>query len=347
MLAHVAHAHGAPSSTMVLPAERFPTDEEGLAEALADGVAWLARHNLSEITKIALISVSDHPLFDLDYRFVQVIPGSPVRFDFRGSCGHSVLASAVVAGRLGWISRLAPEQRIRVRVLNNGDHVVCEVDESVRSGIKFTAHFLNHPEVPLSELLPFGEPTSDLPYDGGMIRASAVSVGNPYVFLSGYDLGITTSRQLFAAGRSLFGTLTAIRRSAARQYGYSPEGAFPKVAVVLPDSDNCLAVRAVSVPSWHPTLALTGAVCLAAARHVRGTIPFGLAGADEPDVRTPLTIRTAGGVVTATAEVSGYDPDSKLFWVSVPEKSVTFTGALAIDSFDAHVLKEDSCLLSS
>ncbi len=346
MLAHIAHAHGAPSSTIVLPAERFPAEEERLSEALTDGIAWLARHGLSEVTKIALISVSEHPLFDLDYRFVQVIPGNPVRFDFRGSCGHSVLASAVVASRLGWVTRLAPEQRIRVRVLNNGDHVVCEVDECDRHGITFTAHFLNHPAVPLGELLPFGEPITDFPYDGGMIRVSAVSVGNPYLFLSGYDLGVDTPDQLFAAGPVLFDTLTTIRRSAARQYGYPPEGAFPKMAVVLPGSENSLAVRAVSVPSWHPTLALTGAVCLAAARHIRGSIPFRLAGSESKS-RAPLRIRTAGGITAASAEVSGHDRDSKLSWVSVPEKSVSFTGSLTIDSFDAHVLEENSCLLSS
>lgn len=346
MLAHIAHAHGSPSSTLVLPAERLPESEEALSEALADGVAWLAEHGLAAVTKIALVSVSEHPLFDLDYRFVQVIPGEPARFDFRGSCGHSVLSSVEVASRLGWIGRLAPEHRVRVRVLNNGEHVVCEVDECVRDRTTFTAHFLNHPAVPLRELLPFGETTTDLPYEDGTIRVSAVSAGNPYLFLSGHDLGVDTPDGLFAAGQPLFRTLSAIRRSAARQYGYPAEGAFPKVAAVLPDGEDGLAVRAVSVPSWHPTIALTGAVCLGAARRIRGTIPFRLAGG-ETRRDAPLRIRTAGGRTTSAAAVSGHDTDSELSWVSVPEKTVSFTGAVSIDSFGPHVLKEDSCLLST
>jgi len=345
MLAHIAHAHGSPSSTLVLPAEQLPSSEEALAQALSDGVAWLAEHGLAKVTKIALVSVSEHPLFDLDYRFVQVIPGDPVRFDFRGSCGHSVLSSVVVASRLGWLPRLAPGHRVRVRVRNTDDHVVCEVDECVRDRTTFTAHFLNHPAVPLHELLPFGETTTDLPYEDGMIRVSAVSAGNPYLFLSGHDLGVDTPEELFAAGEPLFRTMSAIRRAAAHQYGYPVGGAFPKVAAVLPDGEDGLAVRAVSVPSWHPTIALTGAVCLGAARRIRGTIPFRLAGG-ETRRTAPLRIRTAGGCTTSAAAVTGHDHDSELSWVSVPEKTVSFTGAVSIDSFEPHVLKEDSCLLS-
>lgn len=345
MLAHVAHAAGAPSSTLVLDAERLPTEEQQLTEALSQAVAWLTANGLSRITKIALITPSEHPLFDLDYRFVQVIPGDPVRFDFRGSCGHSVLSSVLVASRLGWISKLAPEHRARVRVLNNDEHIVCEVDECVRRQATFTAHFLNHPAVPLAGLLPFGKPTTQLPFDGGAIEVSAVFAGNPYLFLSAADLGIRTTDDLFADNPTLFATMTAIRRSAARQLGWAVEGAFPKVAALLPDGEGGLAVRAVSVPSWHPTLALTGAVCLGAARQIRDTIPFELAGGADLAGR-PLRIRTPGGISTSAAATSGHEPDSRLSWVSVPHKSVSFTGALSIDSLQPYVLKEDTCLLS-
>ncbi|MFD8500294.1 PrpF domain-containing protein [Amycolatopsis sp. NPDC059657] len=344
MLAHIAHAQGAPSSTLVLTAERLPADESELGCALTDALRWLDEQGLDGITKIALIGQSEHPLFDLDYRFVQVLPGDPPRFDFRGSCGHSVLSSVVVASRLGWIGKLAPEHRVRVRVLNTDDNVVCEVDECVRDKTTFTAHFLNHPSVALEELLPFGETTTDLPYSGGTIRVSAVSVGNPYLFVSGHDLGVGTKDELFADNPELFDTMTAIRRSAAAQYGWPVDGAFPKVAAVIPDGEDKLAVRAVSVPSWHPTLALTGAVCLGAARQIRGTIPYQLAG---EHCDGPLEIRTKGGVTTSAAAVSGHDRDSRLSWVSVPHKAVAFSGEVTIDSLRPHVRKEGTCLLST
>ncbi|QTR06025.1 hypothetical protein J7S33_06940 [Saccharothrix algeriensis] len=41
----------------------------------------------------------------------------------------------------------------------------------------------------------------------------------------------------------------------------------------MPDEGGAVAARAVSVPSWHPTLALTGAVCVAAAAAIPGTVP--------------------------------------------------------------------------
>ncbi|WP_158895085.1 PrpF domain-containing protein [Amycolatopsis anabasis] len=346
MLAHIAHAHGSPSSTLVLTADSLPAGEAELSAALGDATGWLARQGLDHITKIALVTPSAHPLFDIDYRFVQVLPGERTRFDFRGSCGHSVLSSVVVASRLGWVGKLAPEHRVRVRVRNNDDHVVCEVDESVRNRTTFTAHFLNHPAVRLESLLPLGTTTTDLPYDDGGIRISGVSVGNPYVFLAAEDLGVHTEDELFADNEKLFDTMSRIRRSAATSYGWPVDGAFPKVAAVLPAGDQAVAVRAISVPSWHPTLALTGAVCLGAASKIRGTIPFKLAGAAARP-GNPLEIRTKGGVTVAAASVSGNEPDSELSWVSVPEKAVTFTGAITIDSLQPHVRKEDTCLLST
>ncbi|NHD16063.1 MULTISPECIES: PrpF domain-containing protein [Actinopolyspora] len=340
MLTHIAAATGAPSSTLVLSADSLPGTEEELAGALRDATDWLCERGLDDITKIALIAPSRHPLFDLDYRFVQVLPGAVNRFDFRGSCGHSILASVVVASRLGWIPKLAPEHRIRVRVTNNNDRVVCEVDESVRDRTTFTVHFLRQQEARLDSLLRDGQPVTGLSTSDGGIRVSQVSAGNPYVFVSAADLGVSDVDELFGDNGRLYDSLSEIRRSAAVHAGLPPEGAFPKIAALLPDGDATLAVRALSVPSWHPTIALTGAVCLGAATKIEGTVPNVLAGsAARPGL--PLTIRTPGGATVASAAVSGAGLSSTLSWVSVPHKEVVFRGAVDIDSLRPHTRKDE------
>lgn len=339
MLGHIASAHGAPSPTLVLQARALPSDESELRRALTDATEWLAVRGLGAISKIALIAPSDHPLFDLDYRFVQVLSGEPGRFDLRGSCGHSVLSSVVAASRLGWVPRLAPDHRVRVRVLNNGDHVVCEVDESVRDRTTFTAHFVHNPAVRLGHLLPGGHPLTNMTFERGGIQVSEVSAGNPYVFVEAHDLGVDSVEELFSENPSLYEALGAIRRCAAANRGLPVDGAFPKVAAVLPDGEGALAVRALSVPTWHPTIALTGAVCLSAASKISGTIPNRLVGESATPSR-PLTIRTRGGTITAAASVSGNHVTDALSWVSVPRKEVTFQGPVAIDALEPHSRKE-------
>ena len=342
MEAHIAYASGSPSRTLVLPMEPQPEDGERILAIARECVRRLSRlgGELQDITKIAIVSPSTHPLFDLDYRFVQVLPGPEPGFDLNGSCGHSVLASALIASRLGWIHPLAPDQRVRVNVLNTGDHLVCEVDESVRDRVSFTTHFLRHPSVALRSLLLDDQPTDRYLYEGGAIRASAVSTGNPYVFIDAHDLGVGRVEELFDDDPGLFRTLSAIRRSAAAVHGFPLDGAFPKIAALLPDGDGRVAVRALSVPSWHPTIALTGAVCLGAAVKIAGTIPHTLAGpATAPG--EPLQIHTSGGTATVRAAVTGNAEDDRLAWVSVPRKDVEFIGSIDIDRIRPTIRTED------
>jgi 2-methylaconitate cis-trans-isomerase PrpF len=128
--AHLVRAEGAPCPTLVVGADRLPDGDEELLESLArirDGLDTATRR---AVLKNAVVRPSSHPLFDLDYYFVQSLPGGRNRFDTRGSCGHSILAAVEAAARDGMIPPLEPGRRVRVNVLNNGDQVVCEVDET-------------------------------------------------------------------------------------------------------------------------------------------------------------------------------------------------------------------------
>ena len=141
MLAHLAFAEGSPSATLVIDARASITDEQVIRNWLIPFYHSLQSQYDIAVLKYALIRPSTHPMFDLDYRFVQCIPSSPPEFDFKGSCGHSILCAVTVAGHWGWLSPLAPGLRVRVNVENNGDHVVCEVDEAQRRQVRYTWHF--------------------------------------------------------------------------------------------------------------------------------------------------------------------------------------------------------------
>lgn len=317
MRALVAYAEGSPCPTLVLPADWLPSNEAALAAALRPVRRSLAAHGNAKVLKIALVAPSAGRSFDLDYRFVQCLPSDNPRFEFRGSCGHSILAAVLVSAALGWVDPLRPGRTVGVNVRNNADFVECQVDEAAESEAMFTVRFRHRRPPRLDSLLLFGEPVTELPYGGATARVSGVSMGNPYVFVDAAALGWTRVPALFNGGADLFATLSVVRQAAEARLGWRP-GTFPKVAALLPVGRGALAARAISVPSWHPTLALTGVTCLGAAAAIPGTVPAQLAG--HPGGR--LTIHTPGGTTEVSTRATGATGDASLNGVAVSGKVV-------------------------
>ncbi|GAB2846155.1 PrpF domain-containing protein [Lentzea nigeriaca] len=345
MIAHLAFASGSPCPTLVLDARYLPAEDGPLLAALADARRWLTDAGGGHVLKIALIQPSAHPLLDLDYRFIQALPDGPDRFDLRGSCGHSVLSSITAAAECGMLPKLGPGDRVRVNVLNNGDHLVCEVDSVGRTTVGFTVHFLQIPPRPLTDLLLVGTPRTTLRVDGRDVEVSLVSAGNPYVFVSAAGARVRAADELFADDAELFDRLVRIRRAAAEHLGWSPDGAFPKVAVTLP-LDGMLAVRAISVPTWHPTLALTGVACLGAATGIPGTIPW-LTAREASCAPGMIHLRTPGAVLSVTAATTTQDDGvTCLNWTTVGDKRVTFHGSFFLEPLAHFQLKEIAECLS-
>ncbi len=339
MIGHIAYAAGSPCPTLVLDARQLPGEESALLAALAEIRRWLVLGGGAHILKIALIEPSAHPLFDLDYRFFQALPDGLSRFDLRGSCGHSVLSAITAASRCGMLSRLGPGDRVRVNVLNNGNHLVCEVDEASRDTVHCTMHFLFTPPTPVTDLLLTGDPRTTLDVDGDEVTVSLISAGNPYVFVGPEDARVASAAELFGGGPALFDRLVRIRAAAATRLGWPVDGAFPKVAVAMPDGVGRVAVRAVTVPGWHPTLALTGAACVGAATCVPGTIPW-QAARDAGCVNGMVDIETPGGSTAVTSATRGEEGRRELAWISVGDKRVTFHGSYSLQSLTHFELRE-------
>lgn len=319
----IAHAQGSPCPTLVLPGDELPDEEPRLTCALRAVREALPPAERDQVLKFALVSPARDRRHDLGYRFVQAIPGHDPEFEFRGSCGHSILAAVVGAARLGIVegrrAPLMPGGQTRVRVRNNGDTVVCTVEAATDGHTVFTVHF-EQPQAPvLRDLLLFGEPVTHVAYGGVQARLSGVTLGNPYVFVDARAMGWGDHTALFTGGDALFDVLSAIRRGAEQRLGWPP-GAFPKVAAVTATADGGLAARAISVPTWHPTLALTGAACLAAAAAISGSVVADLV----PRPSRPLTIITPGGRTVVCAATTGRGLGDRLRWVALSRKEVRF-----------------------
>jgi 2-methylaconitate cis-trans-isomerase PrpF len=340
MIGHLVYAAGAPCPSLVMDARSLPRELPAMLAVLGLTRRQLAETGHGNVLKFATIEPSSEPDADLDYRFIQALPDGPDRFDLRGSCGHSLLCAAVASADGGMAPDLAAGRRIRVRVLNNGDRVTCAVESADPEAVRFTARFEYAQPRPVGDLLLTGEPLTlldvpDLDVPGlpatRRIPVSLISTGNPYVFVDGALVGAPTAKALFTGGDVLLTRLVRIREAAAALLGWPPSGPFPKIAAVLPSGQpGGVAVRAVSVPSWHPTLALTGSVCLATAMNIAYTVPW-LAARTAGQVADAVAIHTPGGRWPVSVAMLPGDGQPRVGEVVVGHRTVTRKGQLRIN----------------
>ncbi|MFF8597271.1 PrpF domain-containing protein [Streptomyces sp. NPDC015220] len=293
MIADVVQAEGAPGPTLVLQRDLLPAGALATSGELTGVRRWLEDTGRGDVRKLALLGRSADPAHDLDYRFVQCLDDG---FDFRTGCGHSLLAAVVGSGRPG---------AVRVRAVTTGDTVVCVPEPGGTYTIR------TERAVRLAGLLPTGRPVDRL----CGLAVSLVRYGNPYVFVDAHDLGLHSPTALFRAGPAVFARLLAVRAAAARLLGLPARGALPKIAAVGAYGPGTLSVRAVTVTGWHPALAVTGSVCVAAGTAVPGTVPARLARTGRPagGARArcapaargrPLRLDTPSGPVLVSADAA-------------------------------------------
>ena len=120
------------------------------------------------------------------------------------------------------------------------------------------------------------------------VRASMVDAANPFIFLDASTLP-PAYHLLGPEAPETLEIIEAIRQEAAVMYGLAKEAAeaslvrgTPKIAVLSPSTGSSTELRTIQVQSFsmgkpHPSLQLTGGVCLGAAVCTEGTIAHQLA----------------------------------------------------------------------
>jgi len=163
-------------------------------------------------------------------------------------------------------------------------------------GARIALDFLDPGGAVTGQLLPTGRRRDELSAPGlGRIEASLVDATNPMVFVRARDLGLsgTESPAALDADARVMAKLEAIRATGAVAMGIAPDPAtataqspaVPKIALVAsPRAYTALSgeeisaeaadlnVLIVSMGKIHRAVALTGAMCLAVAAHIEGTV---------------------------------------------------------------------------
>lgn len=264
----------------------------------------------SVTSKVAIIQKSDRPDADVDYTFAQVSVDKPL-VSYKGNCGNISSGVGPFAIEKGLVEARDGETPVRIyntntdkiieavvktpegRVAYEGDFTIAGVPGTASPvKLKFIdpAGTLGH------GLLPTGNAVDVLEVPGcGPVEVSIVDAANPLVFARAKDLGLTgrESADELNADAEKLDLLEKVRGLAAVKLGLIEDytrsawetPGIPKMTFVAEAEDYInsdgkeikkeqidLLSRMMSMQKTHPSYAMTGAMCTAAAAVVPGSI---------------------------------------------------------------------------
>ncbi len=264
---------------------------------------------LSSLSKVCIVGPPSRPDADVDFTFAQVSVKDATT-DYSGNCGNMSSAVGPFAVDEGLVAASGDQAVVRIYNTNTSKIIVSRfaLDDGLAAvdgdfalpgvggaGAPIRLEFLDLGGAGTGKLLPSGAVAEELDAPGlGVIEASLVDAANPCVFVGAAALGLSGTEMPDAldADQDLLDKLEALRRAASVRMGIAPtpEDAalisyIPKVGIVsrpqpattlagdaLAPNDMDVTARIVSIGATHRAVPLTGALCLAVAARITGTV---------------------------------------------------------------------------
>lgn len=239
-------------------------------------------------SKVAIVERSSHPEADVDYLFAQVDVLNR-RVDFNPNCGNMLSAVGPYALETGLVEtqegisvvrvyNLNTQRLIECRVPTPGRQVIYEGD-TVISGVPGSASgiqlsFLDIIGTKTGALLPTGQASEII--DG--LEVTCLDAATPILMLNASDLGLSgrESPSELDAQPVMLERLELIRRQAGLRMGLGDvsQSVLPKPVLVSAPSDDAstLSTRYFVPHRCHKAIAVTGAIAVATAVSVPGTV---------------------------------------------------------------------------
>lgn len=265
---------------------------------------------LSSLSKICIVGPPSRPDADVDYTFVQVAVEEPV-VDFEGNCGNMSAAIGPYALEEGLLPAPPDgEAVVRLHNTNTGKIVLArfpvaggllpadgdlEIDGVAGTAAPVRLEFIEPGGAKTGRLLPTGSALDLIAVPGvGDIPVSCVDAANPCLFVAAEAVGKSGLEMPgeLDRDRGFLELMERLRLAGAVKMGLARDlasaaqiPAIPKIAMVaapggfqtlagreLSPDDMDICVRMISVGQPHRAIPVTGAVCLAVATRVPGTI---------------------------------------------------------------------------
>ncbi|VCU71033.1 4-oxalomesaconate tautomerase [Pigmentiphaga humi] len=269
-------------------------------------------------SKVAIISPSKRPGIDVDYLFAQVLVKERM-VDTKPNCGNILGAVGPFAIEAGLVAPSAGETVVRIFNVNTSAQVEAIVQtpdgqvtyegDAAIDGVPGTAapvklNFQSAIGSVTGKLLPTGRPLDVI--DG--IEVSCVDVAMPMVLFSATQLGKTghESAEELDADTALIARMEAIRRKAGELMGLGDVSGsvVPKIGLLAePRHGGTISSRYFVPYSCHRAHAVTGALCVASACAVPGTIAARLSGLSAAPPQGVVSIEHPSGTIAIDLDV--------------------------------------------
>ena len=294
-------------------------------------------------SKVAIISRSDRMDADVDYTFAQVsIEEDRVSFD--STCGNISAGVGPFAVDEGLVNAHEGVTRVRIYNTNTSKiliaHVPVRDGKSMVEGdlaipgvpgtcAEITMDWTGTVGAKTGRLLPTGNVVDKVELlDGRVLELTLIDVANPCFWLRAADIGLAGSElvQDINENRQLLGLVHELRGKAAVLYGFCRDWeraddetpGLPMVGIIAPPAkyttmsgeqveatDVHLRTRLIAFNRLHEAMAAAGAISVAAASRIPGSVVHDMLGQAEAD---PLLIGHPSGVMPVRV-ISHHSPD--------------------------------------
>ena len=298
---------------------------------------------VSTTSKVAIISFSESADYDVVYNFGQVSIDRPI-VDFKGNCGNISSAVGPFAVDEGLVPATEPITRVRIHQKNTDKLIVAEVpvkngrfdengDYSISgvpgTGAKITLRFDDPGGALTDKLFPTGNTsdTIEVP-DVGNVEVTIIDAANPVVLLQASAIGLSGIEiDEIDSEASVQKKLENIRCAVAVKIGLAEtmeeatrrSQAVPKIAIItepksyqtldgttVEASEVDLVGRIMSMGTLHKSFAVSGAVSVAGAATVPGTVVNDLLRPDASG-KALFKIGHPGGIIEVGAVIEVKD----------------------------------------
>ncbi len=276
-------------------------------------------HPLS--SKVAIVSKSAQEDTDVDYLFLQISPtGGTV--STTQNCGNMLAGVGPFAIERGLVKAANGETAVRVHMVNSGNDceltvqtpggsVEYEGDASI-DGVPGTAapiicDYFDLAGSMCGAILPTGNSIDE--FDG--IETTCIDNGMPVVTMRAKDLGISgyESPEELDGNQALKEKLERIRAQAgpAMNLGDVSDKTVPKMSLLAPPREGGVISARTFIPhACHKTIGVLGAVTVATACILPGTVAAGMAAVPDGDEKLMGVEHAAGSLQTRlVTEVAG------------------------------------------
>ncbi|MGC8527101.1 2-methylaconitate cis-trans isomerase PrpF family protein [Acidiphilium sp.] len=295
---------------------------------------------VSSLSKCCVVGPPSRPDADVDYTFAQVAIDRP-EVDYASNCGNMSSAIGPFAVDEGLVAPPAGNEAVvRIHNTNTGKIIVARfpmeagraavtgdlaIDGVAGTGAPIRLDFTDPGGAGTGRLLPTGNLTDRLDVPGlGPQRVTLIDAANPCVLVAAADLGMTATETPAAMERdtALIAGIEALRRAASVRMGLAADLeaaariiSVPKVGILAPPADAPvlsgavqtaasvdILARMMSSGQPHRAVPLTGALCLAVACRLPGTVAHDLVRPGE--ATDPVRVGHPSGAILVAAGVS-------------------------------------------